>query len=382
MLTPRMRMNMAISHREPDRPPLDLGSSPNTTITKVAYQRLIDYLGLRLDHEPRVIHVPFQLVEVDEVVLEILHIDTRPVYANQPASSQAVFLSDGRFRDEWGIIYRPAKSHDVVLYYDMVENPLSKASSVRDIEKHEWPDVEDPARYQGLREKARKLQQETNYAVVGHPGSTSLFQTACGVRGFAQFLIDLVKNKDFAHALLQKILEIQSFRMKLYLSEVGQYLDVICVGDDFCHQEGPFMSIKLFREMIKPYLQGYFEIIKTCTQAKLHLHSCGAVHYVLDDLIDIGVDIINPVQVSARGMKPERLKKRFGKRVVFWGGIDTQKILPCGSTEDVRKEVRRIAKILGEHGGYVLGAVHNIQPDVPPENVVAMFDEAYKLGKC
>jgi len=381
MLTPRMRMSMALSHKEPDRPPLDLGSSPNTTITKVAYQRLVNYLGLKLDHEPKVIHVPFQLVEVDESVLEILHIDTRPVFANPPAKSQAGFLPDGRFRDEWGVVYRPAKSHGVVLYYDMVENPLSKASSIRDIERHKWPNPEDPARYEGLRKKAKKLREETNYAVVGHPGFTSIFQNACGLRGFANFLIDLVKNKVFAHALLQKVLEIQSHQMKLYLSEVGQYLDVVCVGDDFCHQEGPFMSLKLFREMVKPYLRKYFEVIKNHTQAKLHLHSCGAVHYILDDLIDIGVDIINPVQVSAKGMEPERLKKRFGDRIVFWGGIDTQKVLPHGSPEDVRREVRRIVKILGEGGGYVLGAVHNIQADVPPENIVAMFDEAYKLGK-
>ncbi len=262
----------------------------------------------------------------------------------------------------------------------MVESPLSKASSVHDIEKHEWPNVEDPRRYEGLREKARKLREKSDYAIVGHPGSTSLFQTACGIRGFARFLMDLLKNKDFAHALLQKILEIQGLRMKLYLSEVGQYLDVVCVGDDFCHQEGPFMSLEVFREMIKPYLQKYFEIIKRCTRAKLHLHSCGAVHYILDDLIDIGVDIINPVQISAKGMDPEKLKKRFGERVVFWGGIDTQKVLPYGSPEEVRKEVRRIVRILGKGGGYVLSAVHNIQPDVPPENVVAMFDEAYKLG--
>jgi len=316
-------MSMALSHKEPDRPPLDLGSSPNTSITKVAYQRLVNYLGLRLAHEPRVISVPFQVVEVDEAVLELLHIDTRPVFANPPKDSQVGFLSDGRYRDEWGVIYKPAKSHGVVLYYDMVEHPLSRASSTRDIEKHRWPNPEDPARYEGLRERAKKLREETDYSIVGHNGDTSIFEAAWALRGFAKFLIDLIKNKDFAHSLLQKVMEIQSRKMELYLSEVGQYLDVVCVGDDLCHQEGPLMSLELYREIIKPYQQKYFELIKNSTRAKLHLHCCGAVHYILEDLIDIGVDIINPVQVSAEGMDPQRLKKRFGDRIVFWGGIDT-----------------------------------------------------------
>lgn len=379
MLTPRSRMNMTLLHKEPDRPPMDLGSTPNTSITKVAYQRLVDYLGLKLGHEPKVIHVPFQLVELDELVLEILRIDTRPMFTNPPNDPQVGFLPDGRYKDEWGVIYRPVRSHGVVLYYDIIENPLSTAVSIRDIEKHSWPNPDEPARYNGLYAKAKKLRETTDYAIVGHPGfTTSIFQTACALRGFANFLIDLIKNKDFAHALLQKILEIQSRRMECYLSEVGEFIDVVCVGDDFCHQAGPFISLDLFREMLLPYLKRYFEIIKNHTRAKLHLHSCGAIHYVLDDLIDIGVDIINPVQLSAKGMDPEKLKQRFGSRVVFWGGIDTQKVLPYGRPEEVRREVRRVIQILGKGGGYVLSAVHNIQADVPPENIIAIFDKMYK----
>lgn len=382
MLTPRARMNMALSYQEPDRPPLDLGSTPNTGITKIAYQRLLQYLKLDLDYEPRVINVPFQVVEVDEAVLEILHIDTRPMYANPPERSQAGYLPDGGFRDEWGVVYKPVKSHEEILYYEMVEHPLSQASSIRNIEEHSWPDSEDCGRYYALHEKARTMCEKTDYAIVGHPGfTTSIFQTACALRGYTKFFIDLAKNKDFAHVLLNKIVEIQMQRMNCYLAEVGEYLEVVCVGDDFCSQEGPFISLTCFREMIKPYLQKYYEAIKNRTRAKLHLHSCGAVHYLLDDLLEIGVDIINPVQVTARGMNPEQLKKRFGTRLVFWGGIDTQRILPYGTAEEVRKEVRRMVKILGVNGGHILSAVHNIQPDVPPENVVAMFDEACGAGK-
>lgn len=382
MLTPRWRMQFALSHREPDRPPLDLGSTPNTGISRLAYLKLVQYLGIQPTREVKVFHVPFQLVEVEEEVLEVLHIDTRPVYANPPERSQASFLEDGRYKDEWGAIYRPVKYQDQILYYDIIESPLSNARTLRDIEAHPWPNPDDPTPFEGLGEKAKKLRENTEYALVGHPGfSTSIFQTACGVRGYTNFLIDLVKRKELAHAVLQIITEIQIKRMKRYLQEVGPYLDVVCVGDDFCHQRGPLMSLQIFREIIKPYLQKYYETIKSFTPAKLHLHSCGAVHHILDDLIDIGVDIINPVQVSAEGMDPAWLKKRFGAKIVFWGGIDTQNILPYGSAEDVRREVRKITKILGENGGYVLSAVHNIQADVPPENIVAMFDEAYKLGK-
>ena len=375
-------MQFALSHREPDRPPLDLGSTPNTGISRLAYLKLVQYLGIQPTREVKVFHVPFQLVEVEEEVLEVLHIDTRPVYANPPERSQASFLEDGRYKDEWGAIYRPVKYQDQILYYDIIESPLSNARTLRDIEAHPWPNPDDPTPFEGLGEKAKKLRENTEYALVGHPGfSTSIFQIACGVRGYTNFLIDLVKRKELAHTVLQIITEIQIERMKRYLQEVGPYLDVVCVGDDFCHQRGPLMSLQIFREIIKPYLQKYYETIKSFTPAKLHLHSCGAVHHILDDLIDIGVDIINPVQVSAEGMDPAWLKKRFGAKIVFWGGIDTQNILPYGSAEDVRREVRKITKILGENGGYVLSAVHNIQADVPPENIVAMFDEAYKLGK-
>ena len=380
MLTPRARTSLALSHGQPDRPPLDLGGSICTGIVKRAYERLVDYLGLRLDREPRVLHVPFQIVEVAEPVLERLHIDTRPIFANPPRESQAGFLSDGRYRDEWGIVYKPVTSHNVLLYYDMVEHPFADALTAREIAKKQWPNPEDSGHFEGLQEKAQKLQERSSFAIVGDNGDTSLFETAWGVRGFANFLTDLLRKEDLVHLLMHKVLEIQSRRMALYLAEVGQYLDVVCVADDICYQQGPLMSPKVYRKMVKPYHQEFFQLIKANTKAKLHLHCCGAVQDVLDEFADMGVDIINPVQISAKGMNPENLKKRFGDRIAFWGGIDTQNVLPSGAPDDIRKEVRRMIRILGKDGGYVLGAVHNIQNDVPPENIVAMFDEAYELG--
>ncbi len=379
-VTPRERMRAALLREECDRPPLDLGTTPNTTISRVAYERLLQHIGLKLDCEPKTISLAFQLVEVDEAVLNHLHIDTRPLFTNPSKKSQGEFLPDGRFKDAWGIVHQPVAPQDTVLYYDMVEHPLSHVTSIREIEEYPGPDAEDPSMYAGLQDKADRLAKQSDYAVVGHCGDTSIFESAWRLRGFQKFLMDLVIDKRLARALLERVFEIQLSRMTHYLAEVGPYLDVVCVGDDLAHQTGLLMSPELYREMIKPYHRRYFAFIKDHTPAKLHLHSCGSICPLLEDLIEIGVDIINPVQIKAKDMEPQGLKDRFGNRLVFWGGIDTQTLLPRGTPDLVREEVRRIAKTLGRQGGYVLGAVHNIQADVPPENILAMFDEAHRLG--
>jgi uroporphyrinogen decarboxylase len=361
--------------------PLDLGTSPNTSITKIAYERLAKYLGIDLEESPHVFHKPFQLVEPDERVLERLHIDTRAVGGGMPDHSQAKELSDSRFMDEWGIVYRPAVSDGQLLYFDIVSSPLFEGT-LEELERHDWPDPEDPGRTRGLRERASHMNNQDRYLLVGHNGDTSIFENARDVRGMAKFMMDLVRNKEYAHALLGKITDIQCAKMERYLEALGDFLDVVCIGDDLCGQDRPLISQNTYREMIRPYYKRYFETIKQNTQAKLHMHSCGTVQHFLDDLIELGIDIINPVQVSAHGMDPPVLKQRFGNRLTFWGAIDTQHLLPHGTTDEVRKSVRQTMSILGEGGGYVLSAVHNIQADVPLENIVAMFDEAFAVNKA
>lgn len=374
MLNPRDRVNKALNHEETDRPPLDLGSTPNTTIAKIAYDNLRKYLGISLDSEPRVMSQSLQVVEIDEPVLERLHVDTRSILANPPDKSKSYQVCEDIYVDERGVKYRASKINGQVLYYDIMEHPLSGATTVQDIEKYDWPDPYDLGRTRGLKEKARDLKQNSNYVLVGHMGATSIFEICWYLRGMEQFFSDLMINKKMAKALLEKVFEVQSIKMEKYLDEVGKYLDVVAVGDDISGQLGPLISPNLYQEMIKPYHKAYFELIKSKTSAKLHLHSCGTVQYFLDDFIEIGVDIINPVQVSAKGMNPEMLKEKYGDRVSFWGGIDTQHILPNGNPEEVANEVHRMVKILGKDGGYVVSAVHNIQADVSPENIVAMCD--------
>jgi len=380
MLTPRERWKAAVSHQPTSRPLLDLGSSLNTSISKLAYEKLLQFLKIKPQEETRVVNTSFQVVEVAEPVLERLHIDTRPLFPNPSLAPSPHCNPDGSYIDEWRIRYQPAYSNGKLLYYDAVTHPLSRGT-VQELREAHWPNPHDRGRFEGLREKARRLRETTDYVIVGHAGDTSLFENARDLRGMANFLMDCIRNKEWVHTLMSKVCEIQCARVETYLSEVGEYLDVICVADDLSGQDRPLMSPSMYREMIKPYHKKYLEVIKNNTDAFLHFHSCGTVQYFLEDLIALEVDIINPVQVSAKGMDPKKLKTEFGDRIIFWGGIDTQEILPHGTAEDTRREVRKMIRILGESGGYVLSAVHNIQAGVPPENIVAMFDEAYGLGK-
>ncbi len=373
-MSSRERVRRALDHEQTDRPPADLGSTCNTSITKIAYRNLRKYLGCTSTYEPVHLSEEMQVVQLEESILERLHIDTRGIHANPPDIDKSRKISEERFTDEWGIHYRAARSNGEVLYYDIEKSPLSHEITLKDIEHYPWPDPHDPGRTRGLREQALALREGTDYALVGHMGDTSLFQACTMIRGMEEFLMDLIVNRKLAHALLEKVLIIQSIKMERYLEEIGEYLDVVSIGEDYGGQTGPLISPDLFRQLVKPYLKSYFEIVKRKSSAKLHLHSCGAIQELLGDFIDIGVDIINPVQVSARGMNPVILKRRYGKRLSFWGGIDTQHILPQGSPREVAVEVQRIVDILGKDGGYVLNPVHNIQPDVPPENIVALYD--------
>ena len=201
------------------------------------------------------------------------------------------------------------------------------------------------------------------------------------LRGYEAWLADLILNPTFAEALMNRLVEIYMITGARMIEAAGGHLDMIFYGDDVAFQTGPMMSLQLYRKMIKPRHRQLFAHLKAKAQAPLLFHSCGSVYPLLEDLIEIGVDCINPVQVSARDMDTKRLKKEFGDRMAFWGGIDTHKVLPFGTPDDVRAEVKRRIEDLAPGGGYVLNSVHNLQSEVPPENIVAMFDAAKEFGK-
>jgi uroporphyrinogen decarboxylase len=245
-----------------------------------------------------------------------------------------------------------------------------------------WPDPLDPARYRGLREYAKRVRETTEYALFGMaPCGHDLLNQLFRVRGMENGLIDLIQNIDFAEAFLDRMTETITKAQKAFLDEVGDLIDIHFAADDLAGQNGPLISPKTFRELIKTRWARIIAAIKSKTKAKILFHSDGAIEEFIPDLIEIGIDIINPVQVSAKGMEPAKLKKKYGKNISFWGGgCDTQRVLPYGTPAQVQEEVKRRIKELAPGGGFVFSAVHNIQPFVPIENILEMFRSAKQFG--
>lgn len=367
-LTSRERVLMALEHKQPDRLPVDLGGSFVTTINVTAYARLREALGFSGRGE--LLREQTQSVHVDEDVRQALHVDVIGLYERPPIPELEASNADGTLVSEWGVTYRRGADG----HYTPVGHPLREAT-LDALDDYAWPDPLAPARFEGLTDEAAEL-QDSPYAVVGNLGWSEIFGMAWYLRGFEAFLLDLVTNKDMAHALLRRVTDFNKARYAKFLELTGDAIDVILYADDVGGQDGLFISPAMYREMIKPYQAELLELIRSKTEAKLMFHSCGSIVPILDDFIDIGADIINPVQVAARDMKTAELKRRFGERVAFWGAIDTQRVLPDGTPEDVRAEVRRRIADLGSNGGYIVAPVHVIQSDVPAANVQALYDEA------
>jgi len=373
-MTPRDRVRTALGRSEPDRVPLDLGLSV-TSVHRDAYVALRACLGLP-PRETAILDSMQQVVVVDEDVLERFRVDTRQL-AVRPARPWRP-VGSGAFRDEWGVTWRPASGGR---YYDMAEHPLAHAG-LKDLDRFAWPDPEDSARFDGLVERARRLHEETSYAVVLSGFGEATFGLPSWVRGHAQFYQDLVDGSGMGEAILDRFLDYALRLATCTLELVGPYVDVVRIADDLGTELGPIISPATYRSLIKPRQRALVERIKSKTRAAVLLHSCGSVREFVGDFVDIGIDALNPVQVSARGMDSASLKKEFGDRMSFWGGgCDTQRVLPFGSVEDVRAEVRRRIRDLAPGGGHIFAAVHNIQFDVAPEKIVALYDTAYELGR-
>jgi uroporphyrinogen decarboxylase len=368
-MTSRERVRRTLARKPTDRAPLDIGSTANTGINLAAYSNLTKFLGLEEPVEE--LSTIWQLARPSEPVMTRLGVDTRGIFGRTPESCRIRYFSPNRFVDEWGIVYNKPEAE---LYFDIVEHPLA-AAECADLDRYPWPPPDDPERVRGLRQEVERLADDNRFALLGTPaGGTSLFERSWYLRGFESFLSDLLLNKPFAHHLLQKLLDLQNRRWKQFLDEVGKFLDVVAIGDDLAGQLGPLISPQLYREMIKPYQAQNFKLIKESTDAKLFYHSCGSIAPLLDDLIEIGVDIVNPVQTSARNMDPQNLKRSFGKRVIFWGAVDTHELLRKAEPSRVAEATKELIRTLGADGGYVVAANHNLQPDVPPRNIVALAD--------
>ena len=368
----RERVLTALSHKEPDRVPLDLGGLV-TTIETVPYNELKVHLGLRGETRKFV----RDHVEPPEEVLVRFGIDTRYLRLKPPRNFKPHIDADNSSVDEWGTRWKKPPSS---LYWDPVVFPLGNAKT-EDLETYPWPDPYDPGRTEGLKDEAKRL-RDMNRAIIADMPALGVFDIAAQLlRGTESFFIDMMLDKPFAMALLNKVADVLTKLYDNYLDAVGDYIDVIMYSDDLGCENGPLVSPELYKELVKPAQKRVFEFIKSKTRAKLFLHSCGSIYKLIPDLIEIGVDIINPVQVAAKDMDTKRLKKEFGNKITFWGGIDTQHVLPFGTVDDVEEEVKRRISDLAPGGGYVLTAVHNIQAGVPPENICRMYEAAHQYGK-
>jgi uroporphyrinogen decarboxylase len=375
-LSHRERVMRSLNHEQTDRVPLDLGATRSTSIVVQAYERLNRHLGST--EPPRIFSKWLNIAHPSRAMLERFDIDTRSVGQGAPDGWQDIGHADGSYQDEWGVVRsRPAGC----LYYDLTRSPFAGDASAADLDAHPWPDPHDPGRCRGLRDEARRLHQETDHAIaLNMPGG--VVTQAQFMRGFEDWFADLIADPTFYHALLERTTDLWIEMAKDELDAAGDHVDFCFYGDDVAFQNGPMMSMELYRKMVKPYHARLFSYIKSRTSAKILYHSCGSVVHLIPDLIEMGVDALNPVQVSAKRMDTQALKREFGKDLAFWGAIDTQRVLPFGSPQDVRAEVQRRIADLGPGGGYTLCAVHNIQADVSPENICAMYDAAREYGQA
>ena len=375
LFTSRERVLTALNHKEPDRVPLDIGGGCSTSISVEGYEKLKHYLQMSGKGEK--LSELFRVARLDENVLRFLESDCRPFVLGSRTNWKPPPSEPGTLIDEFGITWKQVP-YSSGFYWEVVQHPLAEAT-LDDVDNYAWPSTEDPGFTVGLAEAAKSLYEETDFAIVADSGYQNIWEPAYLMRGFSRMLTDLLVNPEIASSIMTKILEINISITGQFLDAVGPYIQVIRTSDDLASQENVMFPPDTYRRMLKPLHKKFFDFIKTKTKAKIFFHSCGNIAPLIGDLAEIGVDIINPVQVSALGDTAE-LKSIFGEKVVFWGGVDTQKILPHGTVEEVEAEVHQRIKDLAPRGGFVLASVHNMQPDVPPQNIIAMAKAVKKFG--
>ncbi len=378
----RARVMQALNHQEPDRIPIDLGATIVSSIVKNSYIEVRHHLGLP-PGEIKMLDYVQQLPYVDEALIQRFGADFRLVQLPAATALGVEIFEDGAyyaFVDRWGSKLHMPKTGG--FYFDWVDFPI-KEPTMEALDAYQWP-LPDPMEVnRHLGKLAQELYENTDYAVVGSAViGGGIFEQPARVMGLQNFPMALISEPAFADRLMETITDIYIESCARYLECVGPYIQVFTYWDDVAGQNGWLIRPELYRKMIKPKQKRLVEAIKKKTNAKLFFHGCGATRDLIPDLIDIGFDILNPVQVSARGMDTKSLKAEYGRDIVFWGGgVDTQRVLPFGKPQDVVDEVKRRIDDLAPGGGFVFAAVHNIQALVPPQNIVAAFDTALEYGR-
>ncbi|MCL5070821.1 MAG: uroporphyrinogen decarboxylase, partial [Actinobacteria bacterium] len=310
-----------------------------------------------------------------------LGIDFIYIKAKNPQGDKKIDNLEGLAIDEWGVVRKKVFLKDSGYYWDIIKHPL-KDCSIEDLKDYPWPSPDNEKRYEKLDLEAENLYKNTDFCLIGRFGG-SIFETAWYLRGFEQWLIDLLINKDFAKSLMEKICSIQMRIDERCLELTGKYINILkLAGDDLGGQEGSLISPDIFREMVKPFLCKRWQTLKSKFKkinpyGYIMFHTCGNVYSLIPDFIECGLDILDPIQ-NVKGMEIERLKSEFGDKLTFHGAVDTQYLLRCGTPPEVKSEVKRLIKILGVNGGFIISPVHNVQSDVPIENLIAL-SEAVKM---
>ncbi|MBN1834738.1 MAG: methyltransferase [Spirochaetales bacterium] len=406
-MTSRERVLAAVEHREPDKVPVDLGATPSSGISAIAYGRLARHLGIQ-DSQTRVYDVVQELAQPEEAVLERLGVDAVDIgrsFNTRDSDWYDIALSDGspaqypawfRPRPESGALkaYHPDGTHIATkpqgaTFFDQAcfpyvdgypdsfgDLPAAMGKVLWAAMVHSpWDHAGEAGFWEELRRRALQLREETDYALVVVAGC-NLFEWGTFLRRMDNFLMDLYTDSRNVERLLDALMEIHLGTLEKVCAAVGDVADILRFGDDLGMDSGPFMAPEVYRKLFKPRHARLCDYVHENSAMKTYLHSCGSIYQLIPDLIEAGYDVLNPVQTSAAEMDPAILKSEFGRDICFWGGgADTRRALNNGTPEQVRRHVRERLEIFSPGGGFVFNTVHNIMPDVPPENVVAMFDE-------
>jgi uroporphyrinogen decarboxylase len=382
MMTSRERLLTALNHQEPDRVPFDLSSTQVTGIHVVAYRGLREALGLP-PVEPELCDKIQQLALPHDDLMTRLGVDVRGLYPLNSHNWNVIETEAGdywQYQDEWGITHRRPRPDG--LYYSIAQTPLNQPElTAQDIQNFSWPNMADPQRIAGLRNLAIRYHVE-GYAVVLKDPFAGIFEMSQRIVGLENIMMLMASEPALAGVLFDKLLELKLAFWEMALPQLGEHVDVVTYADDYGTQQSQLISPAMFRKQLKPRIQILFKRIKELApHTKQFFHSCGNVRPIIPDYIEIGTEILNPIQTRAKGMDVAELKRDFGRDIVFWGGgVDTQDVLPHGTPQDVRDEVQRSLEILAPGGGYVFNTVHNIQADVPPANVLAMWQALHDYG--
>ena len=358
-MSPRERFLAALNHKEPDRVPTF------TNLTPQVAEKLGKKMNLPWEAEDswlssRISHM--------EILIELGNdaVGVGPTRAKDAPTR----WEDGKLIDEFGFVYRR-----VGLYDEIIKRPLAEVEIVEEVDEFKMPDPLAPGRWD-LAEKMIKRYKD-NFAIVGDL-ETTIFELSWNLVGMEKFLMDLIMEKPYVFALMDKVME-YNLACGKKMVELG--VDMIWTGDDFGTQKGMLLSPEIWRKVFKPRMQYIFkELRKVNPGIKIAYHSCGSIFPIIPDLIEIGLDVLNPIQPRAKDMDLAKLKQKFGDELVFFGGVDEQKVLPFGDTKQVEDEVKlRIAQA-GQGGGFIIAPAHNIQPDTPLENIYAYFEAIKKYG--